>query len=270
MHSDDPQPGRQREPERLSSDVVESTPREGDAAHHVASKQPRAPRLRWARLGHALGEIAIVTVGILIAFALNAWWENRATANREQVHLRALISDFERNVSALRSLIELEEDVMSSAQELLTLARASGPSEKKSVFDLMNRVFNSSRYEPVMGAYEALINSGGLMLIRDESLRAALAEFAAQVNNQYTEDWSNEHYFAFAREFAGTYMLQGWEAQTEAANDERPLQEMLANPRFQGHLVLRYYGERDMLQKYRALLRQAESVLTHLRAHLAS
>lgn len=119
----------------------------------------------------------------------------------------------------------------------------------------------------MMGAYEALVNSGGLMLIRDESLRAALAQFAAQVEGKYAESWSNEQYFAFTREFGAPFTLYAWQAQQGAA-DARILDEMFRNPRFQEQLAVRYYSERDMAQKYRALLQQAEGVLAQLRSQL--
>ena len=81
------------------------------------------------------------------------------------------------------------------------------------------------------------------------------------------ESWSNEHYFAFAREFGGRLALHDWEAGTRAA-DPRLLEELLRDPRFQEHLAMRYYGERDMVKKYRVLLQHAESVLMQLRAQL--
>ncbi|MGH8174785.1 MAG: DUF6090 family protein [Steroidobacter sp.] len=210
-----------------------------------------------------LGEIAVVTAGILIAFALEAWWDNRATAEREQIHLRALASDFQQNTAVLRALVENEESIMSSSQELLKVARRSQHSSTESIAALMSQVFNSARYDPVMGAYEALVNSGGLMLIRDEPLRASLAEFAAQVSGQYAESWSNEHYFAFAREFGGRVVLDVLDTQPGSDRD-RMYAEMLRNPRFQEHLAMRYISERDMAGKYRELLREAESVLAQL------
>jgi hypothetical protein len=45
----------------------------------------------------------------------------------------------------------------------------------------------------------------------------------------------------------------------------RPL---VRDPRFQEHLALRYYGERDVANKYRGLLQQAEAVLAQLRKQI--
>jgi hypothetical protein len=91
-------------------------------------------------------------------------------AKQEQIHLRALASDFEQNTAILKRLIELEESIASSSHELLLRAQGRAASSSESVSALVDKVFNSARYEPVMGAYEALVNSAGLTLIQDDSL----------------------------------------------------------------------------------------------------
>ena len=132
------------------------------------------------RIARRLGEIAIVTIGILLAFALDAWWDGRNLAEREQVHLRALASDLERNVTALTGQVEHEERVISSCEQLLKLSQGSGR-EGAPLTDLVNQVFNSNRYEPVMGAYEALVDwphakrSGPLYREAVETVSAALS-----------------------------------------------------------------------------------------------
>ncbi len=227
---------------------------------------PRARRDWWKALTRRLGEIGIVTAGILIAFALDAWWDSRSQDEQEQVHLRALVGDMQQNVAALKTLLETEEGIMASSQDLLKRARTQAVRDDGSLTPLFNQVFNSGRYDPVMGAYEALINSGGLTLIRDEPLRAALAEFAAKVRGRYTESWSDEHYFAFARDFAGRLMLMHAQEVDEAAR-EQALRQMLSDSRFQEHLAMRFYSERDMVNRYRYLLEQAEQLLAQLQKH---
>jgi hypothetical protein len=230
-------------------------------------KASTATRMRLSLLLRALGEIGIVTVGILIAFALDAWWDDRSMARREQVHLRALASDFQQNVDELKRFVELEQSVSASCQELLLRARASESAPPQPLTKLMLDVFNSARYEPVMGAYEALVNSAGLTLIQDHALRGALAQFAAKVKDQYAESWSTEHYFALSREFGGRILLGVHDGRTEA-DREREYHAILREPSFQRHLVLRYYGERDLAREYGKLLQQAEAVLAQVRQQI--
>jgi hypothetical protein len=217
------------------------------------------------RVAQRLGEIAIVTAGILLAFALDAWWDSRATAEHEQIHLRALASDMQQNVAALDKLVSMEELIIANSEALLRLVPRLGTEPVRPVRPLVEQVFNSSRYEPVTGAYEALINSGGLTLIRDEKLRAALADFAASVRGQYAEHWSEEHYFAFSREYGGRMLLLSVQG-ADALAAEQEYRRMLGERRFQEHLAMRYYSERDMTRKYRALLGKAQALLVQLRA----
>jgi hypothetical protein len=227
---------------------------------------PVVERTRLKVLVRGLGEVVIVTIGILIAFVLDAWWDGRSMARQEQIHLRALASDFQQNVDALSKLVALEKSIASGSRELLLRARG-GSESSKSLDTLISEVFSSARYEPTMGAYEALVNSAGLTLIQDAALRASLAQFAAAVNNDYSESWSNQQYFAFAREFGGRIVL-GFHEQTVAADRERTLQELLRDSKFQDHLALRYYGERDMAKHYEGLLQQAEAILAQVGAQV--
>ena len=47
-------------------------------------------------------EIGIVVAGILIAFALDSWWDRRNDARREAAYLLALHADFQENLERLR------------------------------------------------------------------------------------------------------------------------------------------------------------------------
>jgi hypothetical protein len=212
-------------------------------------------------LTRALGEVVIVTIGILIAFSLDAWWDGRELASREQAHLRALGSDFRENVERLSEMIEFQDGVSQSCGDLLAVARGEA-ADSASIRALISEVFNSNRYEPVMGAYEALVSSAGLTLISDESLRASLAQFAAQVRNDYAERFSEAQYFAFTREFAGR--LRFFEDPKSVAGRPDAYADLLSDPRFQEFLTLRHASERDVAGRYRDLLEQAEAVLAQI------
>src|SRR5215831_12702690 len=73
------------------------------------------------RLLRDMREIVIVTIGIMIAFGLNAWWEYHKERRIEQVQLKALRTDFEANVDRLKSIIAREERIQSVSQRLLSL-----------------------------------------------------------------------------------------------------------------------------------------------------
>jgi hypothetical protein len=106
------------------------------------------PRLRKETLRWAVGEISIVVTGVLIAFALNAWWVERDALRAEQVHLRSLVTDFEQNVGSLQALLKRQERVEKACVDLLRLARTEPVASSDSVRPLLGQVFSSVRFEP--------------------------------------------------------------------------------------------------------------------------
>jgi hypothetical protein len=226
--------------------------------------KPKLPVWSWV-----LAETGIVVVGILIAFGLNSWWEGRAAQDRERAHLSALHSDFERNVERLGALARTQDGVSRARGDLLLVARGHGSASPDSVDRLMSEVFNSDQFDPVMGAYENLVNSGGLAQIRDPDLQAALASFAAMVDSRYWEEFSTVLYLDFNREFMGRL---GWAdiiVRQEFGIGDEALpgpqtswnHEILADPVFQDHLAVRFFTQRDVAAWYRILAEQAGLVL---------
>jgi hypothetical protein len=222
-----------------------------------AGRKPRASRL--------LLEMLVVVASILIAFALDAWWDKRAEARTEAAHLRALEADFAQNVSRLQSFIVGQEQIADASRRLLLVARAPGVPPADTVARLLPRVFTSVRFDAVMGAYEAVVSSGGLVQVRDDSLRLALADFASLLEGRYYERYADALYFEFLRSFAGRLgmdaALIAVEAGASAQAAAVSANGLLRDPRFREHLALRHAAERDVANTYRALLERAEKVL---------
>jgi Family of unknown function (DUF6090) len=216
--------------------------------------------LRSGWMSYAVRETAIVTIGILIAFMLNAWWEGQKQAREESRHLRALASDFTQNAEQLTRLIELERAILSAS---LALIQPNNTLDGTGLRDAIGRVFSSDRFEPVMGAYEGLVSSAGLTLISDDELRVDLASFAAAVRNPYGEKISSDFYFAFTREFIGK--LQMVENVLRQPTSSERYRELLSDVRFREHLALRYAAERDVERYYRGLLETCNRINARLK-----
>jgi hypothetical protein len=233
--------------------------------------KPKLPTWSWI-----LAETGIVVVGILIAFSLNSWWEGRAAAEREQAHLSALRADFVQNAARLHALARSQEGVSRASGELLHVATGHAAAKPDSVERLMSEVFSSDQFDPVMGAYENLVNSGGLTQIRDAELRSALASFAAMVESRYAEDFSTTLYLEFNRAFMGRLgwadAVLGHQFGLGARGPEDGPggwnQAVLGEPEFQDHLALRFVSQRDVAAMYRDLAGQAEAVLQRVEALL--
>lgn len=230
-------------------------------SRHTRQLRPFSPRHIW----RVAGEIAIVTLGVIIAFALNAWWTERGERRQEQVHLRALVGDFEWNLGALRGLVERQERVSQAALDLLELARSEPDAAVERVQPLMDWVFTSVRFEPVTGAYDALLNSAGLTLVQNAELRASLTMFAARHEDRYSERFADELYLSLIRDFVGQI---GFADMVTGASSPRSLAPLLRTPRFQEHLAFRHVVERGVAGRYQQLMRDAQAVLDLLRSEL--
>jgi hypothetical protein len=215
----------------------------------------------------ALGEIFIVVAGVLIAFGLNAWWVERSTRAEERTHLRALARDFELNVAIYNAMLEREDLIIKSTLELLQLARTQPDVDPAVVTRLLDGVLASYREQPALDAYDALVNSAGLALIRDDELRSDLAGFAAQATGWYQERYAEQLYLEFMTRFVGKL---GY-AERLAGDSQRPsYPDLLADPAFQEHLALRHLIEREVAGNYRKRLSEAQDILTQLHQQTGS
>ena len=226
-----------------------------------AQRGARANVLLWVA-----GEIVIVVAGVLIAFGLNAWWAERSARIEEQTHLGALIRDFELNVALYEEHAQRSQRTADASLELLQLARKQPDAEPAVVRTLLNRVFSSYRRRPALDAYEALVSSAGLTLIRDEKLRAALAGFADRAIEPYQERFSDQVYLDFTTRYLGRLQLAGQVAQD--GTELESFAELLSDPTFQEHLAYRYAIEGDVARLFKQRLREAEDVLAQLQAQL--
>lgn len=218
-------------------------------------------------------EIGIVVVGILIAFALDSWWNRRTDARREAAHLLALHADFQENLERLREHIAREEQTMEASRNLLRLMRAGPLPPADSVTNLLGQVFNSGQFEPATGAYDAIVGAGDFALIRDDTLRAALAGFAASIRTRYAERFAEQLYLAFISEFMGRLRWLEWPgdaAQLDPATRRTfDVAALIRDPRFEDHLATRLISARDLARQYQDLAEQAERVLARIEARLA-
>jgi len=207
----------------------------------------------------AAGEIFVVVAGVLIAFGLNAWWAERSARIEEQTHLGALMRDFELNVGVYEEIMGRAQRSADASLELLQLARREPTADPAMVRALLGAVFSSYRKKPVLDAYEALVSSVGLTLIRDEKLRAALAGFADRASEPYQEQFSDRIYLEFTARYLGRLQLAG-----AVARDAAPLEsfaELLNDPAFQEHLAYRYVLERDVAGLYADRMIEARDIL---------
>lgn len=147
----------------------------------MTEEAKRWRQVPWLRIG---AESVAIIASILIAFALDAWWDGRELAEREDWYLESLEKDFLENRENLEEAIRVQTGVLESIQKLVLFgATATRAPDADSVASLVRLVFADINvgFPPNLGTYQELLNTSSLQVIRSDSLRTLLADFGVRV-----------------------------------------------------------------------------------------
>ncbi|MBN3520974.1 hypothetical protein JYB62_13275 [Algoriphagus lutimaris] len=140
-------------------------------------------------------EILVITIGILGAFALNNWNEQKKENVRKSLLLNALVQEFESNLSQLNEVIFYDELVSTSSLRLLHLEEKEMDMIPE---DTMRFLLQNSNYiwtfDSRSGALRSGISSGDIHLIQNDSLVNLLFSWQDIVSDaNENESWSLNH-----------------------------------------------------------------------------
>ena len=130
------------------------------------------PKVRWFA-----AEYLIVVLGVLTAVALNAWWEGRQDTATEAAYLHQIAADLDTTVALMENLDDELASSERAADRLFESFRAPEPLPADSILVWVSVASALSEAQPGLGTAEALVATGDLALIRDESLRTAIPAY---------------------------------------------------------------------------------------------
>jgi hypothetical protein len=131
----------------------------------------------------AIRDILLIVVSILIAFALDAWWDGQLERGREREHLRSLQVEFKLTRERLESSLERVNEAFDATTRIIGLFSPSPePIDLESLSYLINESFNVALFAPQGGAVQAVIDSGELSLLRNPELKELLAQWPVVTN----------------------------------------------------------------------------------------
>jgi hypothetical protein len=146
-----------------------------------------AQKIPWKRLSV---EAAAIVGSILLAFAIDAWWEDRIERQAEQWLLERLRADFVEIRLGLE-IVEVEHQEASDACiALLNLVAAGEPLPMTPEVDTMvARVFIHSRtFNPGSGAVAVFLNSDASKQVRNQPLADLLVKWSGLVEELQEEE----------------------------------------------------------------------------------
>ncbi len=125
-------------------------------------------------LKHALGEIVLVVVGILIALQVDNYKDQRKAREAELEYLHGIKADLEANIAKANTVIGKRERTMEAARRVIAKMDGEPITDWKAFNEDCISVYAWQRYDPINYTVEELLNSGGLTRITNDSVRSSL------------------------------------------------------------------------------------------------
>jgi hypothetical protein len=143
-------------------------------------------RIPWKRL---YVEAAAIVASILLAFAIDAWWEDRQERELEQQYVASLKADFQADIEELDEAIALAKyRALLNRQLISTIdkGRVEGDPNEFVWAVFSSFLLNYPSY--TRATINDLLSTGNLQLLRDANLKAAVAGYYADI--EYREQWT--------------------------------------------------------------------------------
>ena len=136
--------------------------------------------IQWKRLS---AEGAAIVISILLAFSIEAWWDNYQDRSEEQGILLGLKSEFEQNLAYIETEISYRNAVIESILKIFDASGSQTSIEPELLDELIGDVTWWKHIEYSRGAIDGLLQSGGLSLIENEELQRLLASMPSRYDS---------------------------------------------------------------------------------------
>jgi len=228
-----------------------------------------ARQVPWARI---LAEGLAIVVSILLAFGIQAWWENRQDRSLEQQYLGRLSADLELGRAQLESQLERLGNAYEAARALPSILDGSAePLTDDSLVQQFAIAARTGFLEASLdhaGTYRELQETGRLVLLSDVAFRQALADYYRRV--EFVTQSTLQLNQGAARRFqqlTGQRAGPVWNNLSRLTPQDRTrlLRELRSSPDLQRDLREFSAAVTLPLSNLRSLQEQADTLLTHSR-----
>jgi len=121
-------------------------------------------------------ELFVVIVGLMLAFQLDRWWEQRGERVQEAEYVGRLIADVETDIPTIEYAISLAELRKGMADLLMEVAENPAAATRNPVRFIAAVLQAAFTYSPNLAAhtFEDMRSTGNLRLLRDSTIRDGL------------------------------------------------------------------------------------------------
>ena len=138
---------------------------------------------------YAIGEIALVVIGILIALQINNWNQKRLELNEEKVILSNLKEDFQSAMAEFESLNSIRNQIISAAKQIIRITPETVNNYQTNYLDsLFSRTLGGPTYNNKAGSLDVLLTSGKINLISNQNLKKKLISWPGDVDDMIEDE----------------------------------------------------------------------------------
>jgi hypothetical protein len=204
-------------------------------------------------LARMLAESLMIVASILLAFGIDAWWEERQNRREEQEILRGLKEEFGKNREILEGDITDHAATMQLLEQFLIAIENGAGSDTELLIDkVLSEMLRPGTTDLGQGAIDALLSSGRIELLSDKNLRTSIAAWNG-VFDEVRDDQANNSkmvyeqfipYFArngVPASAAMSIWYQDWPVTPRSVSDDpAALARLLQDPEFRSLVEVRY------------------------------
>jgi len=151
---------------------------------------------RDSLLGRFLFEFVVVVAGVLVALALNAWFQERQDAKTEAGYLALLSRDLERTIADLQTFTAFEaRQIEDAALVQRSIAKPPPKGDTARLSEAMSHLVTRQTMVLKNSTYLDLVSTGHLSLIHDAALRDAIVDFYQVTSQRFEVINRNNAYF---------------------------------------------------------------------------
>ena len=235
------------------------------------------PKVAWKRLAI---EAPVIVISILLAFAIDAWWEERGERQAEIVLLERLRADYIEIQSALRLVEDEHREASDACIFLMDMAVGEALPATADVDRMVAVVFLASRtFNPGSGAVASFQSSDAARLVRNQLLAdkllawsglvEELQEEEASLQKGVTERWSP---YIASRANIGPYiaafgeLMQGMPTRISTPPTREPF---VVDEEFVNHVLDRFKWQQIALRDLAPVQAAVEDILALIDAELS-
>jgi len=216
----------------------------------------------WKRISV---EAATIIASILLAFAIDAWWQDRQIRVEEQEILAGLHTEFIANHEVLTRNLSSNLQAMQSLQDFLSLIEGDQSQDTKAiVLAVLTDMGGPYTTDLGNGTLNALLSSGRLENLTNKRLRALLTAWEGVIGDVWDDEANS---LKVVLEIFVPYFVQEhyWLREIErSSGDSSAIRRLLADETFRHLVTIRIDYKDHLTGEFKQAIAAAEHIIAEL------